>query len=106
MGRFYGNVGFMTTEETAPGVWATQQIVHHAYYGDVTRDHRQLDSSSNVNSSPNINVTIAIVGDEFAFSHLADLRYIEYLGSKWTIKSAEPKDRKIILTVGGAYNGG
>lgn len=62
MGRFYGKVGFMTTEETAPGVWATQQIVHHAYYGDVTRDHRQLDSSSNVNSSPNINVTIAIVG--------------------------------------------
>lgn len=106
MSRFYGDIGFMVSTETAPGVWSAEHIEHHAYYGDVTRDYRQIESGSNVNSSPNINSTIAVVGDEFAFAHIADMRYVEYLGTQWSIKSVEPKDRKIILSIGGVYNGG
>lgn len=94
MGRFYGNIGFNVPGETAPGVWTDSYIEHHAYFGDVTRDYRNLETSgSNVNSSPNLNTIIAIVGDEFAFEHIPDMRYVEYLGSKWTIKTVEPKDR-------------
>lgn len=107
MGRFYGNIGFNVPGETAPGVWSDSYIEHHAYFGDVTRDYRNLETSgSNVNSSPNLNTIIAIVGDEFSFEHIPDMRYVEYLGSKWTIKTVEPKDRKLILTIGGVYNGG
>lgn len=91
MGRFYGNIGFNVPGETAPGVWTDSYIEHHAYFGDVTRDYRNLETSgSNVNSSPNLNTIIAIVGDEFAFEHIPDMRYVEYLGSKWTIKTVEP----------------
>lgn len=44
--------------------------------------------------------------DFAGYATIPDMRYVEYLGSKWTIKSVEPKDRKLILTIGGVYNGG
>lgn len=106
MSRFYGNVGFMVNTQTAPGVWSTEHIEHHPYFGDVTENRMQIDSGSNVNSSPNINLTIAIVGDDFAFSNIENMRYVEYMGSNWSIRSATPKGVKIILVTGGVYNGG
>ena len=43
MAKFYGSVGYAETIQTAPGVHE-EQIVEYPYYGDLTRNARQLQS--------------------------------------------------------------
>ena len=45
MAKFYGSVGYAETIQTAPGVHE-EQIVEYPYYGDLTRNARQLQSES------------------------------------------------------------
>ena len=39
MPKFYGNIGYAISKETAPGVWV-EDIVEHKYSGDVYRNTR------------------------------------------------------------------
>ena len=44
MAKFYGSVGYAETVKTAPGVHE-ERIVEYPYYGDLTLNARQLQSS-------------------------------------------------------------
>jgi hypothetical protein len=104
MAKFYGVIGYATTEETRPGVW-TESIVERNYFGDLIRDTRSLQTSTNVNDDINIANEISIVADPFANQNFHSMRYVEFMGSKWKITRVEPKYPRLILTVGGVYNG-
>lgn len=60
MAKFYGSVGYADTVETAPGVYE-EQIVEYPYYGDLTRNTRQLQSGETLNDDINIANEISIV---------------------------------------------
>ena len=47
MAKFYGSVGYAETLQTAPGVHE-EQIVEYPYYGDLTRNARQLQSGESL----------------------------------------------------------
>lgn len=102
--RFCGKVGYVETVETEPGVFE-EQTSERIYYGDVTRDNRNLEGSSYLNDNFTINNTFSIVADDYAYSHFRYIRYIEYLGTKWRVTNADTLYRpRIILTVRGVYN--
>ena len=65
MAKFYGSVGYADTVETAPGVYE-EKIVEYPYYGDLTRNTRQLQSGETLNDDINIANEISIVADPFA----------------------------------------
>lgn len=104
MAKFYGVIGYATTEETKPGVWK-EQITERNYYGDLTRNSRMLQSGSQVNDDLNIANEISIVADPFANQNFHSMRYVEYMGTKWKISKVEVQYPRLILTVGGVYNG-
>ena len=104
MAKFYGVIGYATTEETRPGVW-TEVIVERNYFGDLTRNTGSLQTSTNVNDDINIANEISIVADPFANQNFHSMRYVEFMGAKWKITKVEPKYPRLILTVGGVYNG-
>lgn len=104
MARFHGYVGYAVDIETAPGVW-DEEITEHEYYGDVLKNRANIQQSSDVNPGISISHSISIVGDPFAYEYLYAMRYVVYLGRKWTIKSVEVERPRIILSLGGLENG-
>lgn len=104
MAKFYGLIGYAVTEEISPGVWA-EQIKERQYFGDLIRDTRRLQGSENLNDDINISNEISIVADPFAYQNFHSMRYVEFMGAKWKVSSVEVKYPRLILTIGGVYNG-
>ena len=104
MAKFYGAIGYAKTVETMPGVW-TEQITERDYYGDVIRNSRRLQSSDKVNDDISISNQISIVADPYAINNFHSMRYATYMGVKWKIKGVEYNHPRLILTLGGVYNG-
>jgi hypothetical protein len=104
MAKFYGEIGYGESVETAPGVWE-DVIVEYKYYGDVLRNTRQLNTGENLNDDISVSNSISIVADAYANEHFFAIRYIKWMGTLWKITNVEVKSPRLILTVGGVYNG-
>lgn len=104
MAKFYGKIGYAETVETSPGVWE-EQIIERKYYGELIRNSRRLESSGNLNDNINVSNEISIVADPFANQNFHSMRYVGFMGALWKIISVEVKYPRLILTVGGVYNG-
>ena len=102
--KYYGKVGFIETEETSPGVWE-EQVTERLYSGDVLRLSKSWQKGEHLNDDLSINVQISIIADPFALHHFHSFRYVEWQGALWHITTAEPQYPRIILTIGGVYNG-
>lgn len=104
MAKFYGVIGYAVTEETKPGVWK-EQITERMYYGDLTRNTRKLQSTDQLNDNINVANEISIIADPFANKNFHSMKYVEFMGAKWKVTSVEVQYPRLILTVGGVYNG-
>jgi hypothetical protein len=102
--RFYGNVGYATSEETAPGVWEDSFTVR-PYYGDVIRNVRRWENGEGVNDNLNVNNQISIVADAYAYQNFHAIKYIEWMGNKWKVTSVEVERPRLVLSIGGVFNG-
>ena len=104
MAKFYGVIGYAVTKETAPGVW-TEEIAEQSYYGDLTRNMRRLQDSGDLNDDINVANEISIVADPYANANFHSMRYVAFMGAKWKISKVEVQYPRLILTLGGDYNG-
>jgi hypothetical protein len=104
MARFYGKVGYGTTVETKPGIWE-DVIIEMSYFGDVQRNIRQLQSGERVNGDLSVNNSISIVADAYANANFFAIRYVEWVGTLWTVSDVEVRSPRLLLTLGGVYNG-
>lgn len=104
MAKFYGKIGYSTTVEAVPGVWE-EQIAEHQYYGELVRNIRKLQGSEYLNDNINIANEVSILADPFAYENFHSMKYIEFMGTKWKITSVEVQYPRLILTIGGEYNG-
>jgi hypothetical protein len=106
--RFHGTVGYATSEETAPGVW-TDIITTREYYGDVIRNSRRLEQSAQIppalNDDINLENSFSIMADAYAYENFANMKYISWNGSNWKISTVEVRRPRLILTIGGLWNG-
>lgn len=104
MAKFYGNVGYIETVEVEPGCWE-EQTIERPYYGDLIRNTSRYQSSGGVNDNISINNNISIVADPYANENFQHMRYVVFMGTKWKITNVEIQYPRIILTLGGVYNG-
>lgn len=104
MAKFCGNIGYIETVEVKPGIWE-EQIVERLYYGDLTRNTARFQSSGGVNDDINVSNNISIIADPYANENFHHMRYVEFMGAKWKITNVEVQFPRLILTVGGVYNG-
>lgn len=106
MARFYGAIGFTETVEKAPGDWEPR-TVEKRYKGDVlTSTWRNETTSDKTNMDFNISNRISIISNPYADKHLDSIKYVVWSGVKWKITSIEVNRPRLILTLGGVYNGG
>lgn len=104
MAKFYGTIGFVVTEETKPGIW-TETPVERKYYGDIIRYSSRWDKGESINDNININNEISIIADPYLNQHFSEMRYVEFMGAKWKINSINVERPRLILSLGGIYNG-
>lgn len=104
MARFHGEVGYGDSVETAPGVWE-DQITEFPYTGDVIRNTRKLESGDTLNDDLTVGNSISIVADEQATEHFFKIRYVRWMGVRWTVTSVEVRHPRLILSLGKVYNG-
>lgn len=105
MTKWFGKVGYSETVETVPGVWTPQDTVRE-YYGDVKRNStRWTGNSESTNDNLTVNTQISIVADPFAIEKFYSMQWIEFMGTKWKITNVEPQFPRLLLTLGGIYNG-
>lgn len=102
--KFYGTIGFAIEEETAPGVWKTK-TEERELYGDVLSNARRWDNGQEINSDLSVSNRISVVASRFIYENLGAMRWLLWNGTKWKISSAEIVRPRIILTLGGVYNG-
>lgn len=102
--KFFGKIGFTYDEETAPGVWESKSVEQEAY-GDVLSNVRRWENNGQVNDDLNVSNQLSIVASRFIYEHLGAMRYVDWNGTKWQVRSAEIVRPRVILNLGGVYNG-
>jgi hypothetical protein len=107
MAKFYGPVGYAENIETDPGVWE-DLVTEVYYYGDILRNsQRYIDAQgpSSLNDNLTINNLVSILADAYAFKNFFAIRYIKWMGTAWEVTKVEVQRPRLILSMGGVYNG-
>lgn len=104
MAKWCGVIGFAEVREKAPGVWV-EEIVERTYCGDMIKNIRRLQTTSQLNDDVTISNSISIVADPYANENFHSMRYAEFMGTKWKVSSADVEYPRLILALGGVYNG-
>lgn len=104
MAKFYGVIGYAVTEMTERGIYE-ERIVETEYIGDVLRNTRRLRDGSKINDDITISNQISIIADPYASNNFHAMRYVEFMGAKWKVSEVEVQYPRLILTLGGLYNG-
>jgi hypothetical protein len=104
MSKFAGLVGYVTQEESAPGVW-TQVDKTSKMKGDIIRQSSSSQNGDKINSDVALSHRVSLLGDSYAFNNYFAIKWIQIDGRKWQVTSVELQRPRIILTVGGLWNG-
>lgn len=104
MAKYYGVIGYAESVETRPDVWE-ERIIERSYCGDLIRNTHRLESAAQVNDNLTISNEISIVSDPYANENFHAMRYVTFMGTKWKITAVEVKYPRLILSVGGVWNG-
>lgn len=103
--KYCGRVGYLGQQDSGSGVWI-ENPTERRYYGDVIRNNRKRDTTPDTpNDSVTLNNSISIVADTYAFDHVVNIGYIEWCGAWWTVTNVEVNRPRLIITIGGVYNG-
>ncbi len=103
MAKFYGEIGFAISKETAPGV-CTDTIERRFYYGEVISRRIRTTNGTSINDNVNVSDEISIVSDPFANEHYFAIKYVTYMGVKWKVENISVKFPRLVLSLGGMYN--
>lgn len=105
MAKWYGRVGYVETKEIEPGVWEPT-VTEKPYFGDLLKNvSKWVTNTNSVNDNLNVANQISIVADPYAYQHFSSVRYVEFMGVMWDVTSVEPQYPRLILSIGGAYDG-
>lgn len=105
MAKWFGKVGYMDNVETVPGVWGPS-IIEREYFGDSYSNSRKLQSSGEVNDTVVVSNRISILSDPYALNHFHSIRYATLYDVPWKVTDVEVQYPRLVLTLGGVWNGG
>ena len=102
--RFFGEVGYGTPVEQAPGVW-DDQITEVKYYGDVEQNTLALRTGTSVLAESSLQTSISVVADAYALENFTAIKYVRWAGTVWTVTSVKIQRPRLILAIGEVYHG-
>lgn len=104
MAKYYGSIGYAELNQDRPGI-AEEELVEKKYFGDVLENTRRLQTNNDsINDDIVVSNRISILSDPYALNNFHNIRWAEYMGTKWKVTSVNVKYPRLILTLGGVYN--
>ena len=103
MAKFYGPVGYADKKQVSKGVW--KGVTERLHYGDIIKNTRRLENGEQINGEIVLNNQLSIVADPYANEHFFAIKYVKWQGTYWTVTNAEVQRPRLLLTLGGVYNG-
>lgn len=105
MTRFFGKIGYASAaEEISPGIY-DDVIIERSYYGDVVRNAFSNIEAEKVNADIRLGNSFSIVADAYAMNHFHTMVYLAWAGTLWSITNVDEQSPRLILRIGGVYNG-
>ncbi|WP_442881414.1 DUF7253 family protein [Anaerorhabdus sp.] len=104
MAKYSGWVGYITQIESSPGVW-TDSAIARKMRGDAISQAKTALVGDSVHDDVTINNRISIVADPYAYDNFMNIKYVEYMKINWKVTSIDIQRPRIILTLGGVWNG-
>lgn len=105
MAKFYGAIGFGKPVETKSGVYR-HEIEERKYCGEILSSYRNTEPSGSTNDNIVMSNQISFLADRFAYDNFHAILYVKFRDVKWKVTKIDLKHPRLILTVGGVYNGG
>lgn len=102
--RFYGTVGYVTTDTDDNGV-SRPVTETRQYYGDVLKLTTRWQTAEKLNDDISVSHKISILADPYAVQNFPYIKYVEWLGTRWSVQTIELQYPRLILSIGGVYNG-
>ena len=105
MAKWSGVIGYANpVAEIRPGVWDFLIVERH-HVGDLVRNTRRSEGNERIVENLLLNNSISLVADPYARDNFFNMRYAMIFGTRWTIDTVEVQYPRLILQVGGVYNG-
>ena len=104
MARFCGKVGYVDTDKTSPGVYENTPE-EYTYYGDITNISKRWQTNDNLNDDIRLEQNISIMADAYAWDNYYKIRYVIIDGIAWRVTNVQVSRPRLILYIGGIYNG-
>lgn len=104
MARFYGAVGYVEEVEEAPDVYVPTPV-ERMYKGELVKNYHRLNNGTDINDDVTLSNSISILADPYAMNHMHTMRYVKWRGTAWKVSSVEAQPPRLILSLGGVYNG-
>lgn len=102
--KWFGKIGFSDTIEKSPGVYVPT-IVEKDYYGDLIKNVKRTNDGDKVNDDISLSNQLSIISDPYIQNHFYSIKYVEMFEAKWKVSSVEVQFPRLLLSLGGMYNG-
>jgi hypothetical protein len=104
MARDFVTVGYVTSVSTTPGVFKDDKK-EIRYDARIFQEQKQWKESDKVNSDLTLGHRVSIIANEYVCSHTSQIRYVIIHGVSWKVTNIVIQRPRVILTIGGVYNG-
>lgn len=97
-------VGFTDQVEVALDVWE-DGITEKHMRGDILRSYAYYANVDKINENTNLGHRISLVGNKYLLEKYMQMKYLTLHGVRWEISTVELQTPRVIVTLGGKYNG-
>ena len=106
MAKYSGMLGYvMPAKEDPPGIWKPSAVVEKLGRGDLFGQTINNEDVGGLSDGITVNNQLSIIMDPFVYRNLESLKYVILYGTRWEIQSLSINRPRVILTLGGVYNG-
>lgn len=102
--RYSGKLGLAQSSEVRPGIWE-ETVTEKPILGRVEQRTEALESSSSVLPQYRTTTSISVLSRGPDQLNNADIRYITYMGVRWTIGSIVFEYPHLVIYIGDKYDG-
>lgn len=104
MARFFGAVGFAHNVEIRRGVY-DDLITEKTFKGELIRPSLRASMGEQINANLVVGNSISIVMDAYLLENFFAIRYVTWMGVRWSVKKVDVAHPRLTLALGEVYNG-
>lgn len=104
MNQFVGVIGYANQVETSPGIWR-DQISEISVRGTILKNIRRWNEQESATDNLTLQSRFSVIAPPKLVATAATMRYITVDGHSWEVTSFEIEHPRIVISIGGIYNG-